>query len=203
MAEIINGKELAKNIRLELKNEVSKLKEKGIIPKLAVIMVGDDKASKVYVKNKSKACEEIGIEYEEFLLDENISMEELLNLIEKLNNRKDINGILLQSPIPKNLNIDEAFNKIDYKKDVDGFNPVNVGKLVIGQDSFISCTPYGVIKMLENYNIPIEGKNVVIIGRSNIVGKPLMQCLLKKNATVTICHSKTKNISEITKKQIY
>ena len=200
MAEIINGKELAKNIRLELKNEVSKLKEKGIIPKLAVVMVGDDKASKVYVKNKSKACEEIGIEYEEFLLDENISMEELLNLIEKLNNRKDINGILLQSPIPKNLNIDEAFNKIDYKKDVDGFNPVNVGKLVIGQDSFISCTPYGVIKMLENYNIPIEGKNVVIIGRSNIVGKPLMQCLLKKNATVTICHSKTKNISEITKK---
>ncbi len=200
MAEIINGKELAKNIRLELKNEVSKLKEKEIIPKLAVIMVGDDKASKVYVKNKSKACEEIGIEYEEFLLDENISMEELLNLIEKLNNRKDINGILLQSPIPKNLNIDEAFNKIDYKKDVDGFNPVNVGKLVIGQDSFISCTPYGVIKMLENYNIPIEGKNVVIIGRSNIVGKPLMQCLLKKNATVTICHSKTKNISEITKK---
>ena len=180
MAEIINGKELAKNIRLELKNEVSKLKEKGIIPKLAVIMVGDDKASKVYVKNKSKACEEIGIEYEEFLLDESISMEELLNLIEKLNNRKDINGILLQSPIPKNLNIDEAFNKIDYKKDVDGFNPVNVGKLVIGQDSFISCTPYGVIKMLENYNIPIEGKNVVIIGRSNIVGKPLMQCLLKK-----------------------
>ena len=200
MAEIINGKELAKNIRLELKNEVSKLKEKGIIPKLAVIMVGDDKASKVYVKNKSKACEEIGIEYEEFLLDENISMEELLNLIEKLNNRKDINGILLQSPIPKNLNIDEAFNKIHCKKDVDGFNPVNVGKLVIGQDSFISCTPYGVIKMLENYNIPIEGKNVVIIGRSNIVGKPLMQCLLKKNATVTICHSKTKNISEITKK---
>ena len=200
MAEIINGKELAKNIRLELINEVSKLKEKGIIPKLAVIMVGDDKASKVYVKNKSKACEEIGIEYEEFLLDESISMEELLNLIEKLNNRKDINGILLQSPIPKNLNIDEAFNKIDYKKDVDGFNPVNVGKLVIGQDSFISCTPYGVIKMLENYNIPIEGKNVVIIGRSNIVGKPLMQCLLKKNATVTICHSKTKNISEITKK---
>lgn len=199
MAEIINGKELAKNIRLELKNEVSKLKEKGIIPKLAVIMVGDDKASKVYVKNKSKACEEIGIEYEEFLLDENISMEELLNLIEKLNNRKDINGILLQSPIPKNLNIDEAFNKIDYKKDVDGFNPVNVGKLMIGEDTFISCTPYGVIKMLESYNIEIEGKHAVVIGRSNIVGKPLAQCLLQKNATVTICHSKTKNIAEITK----
>lgn len=197
---IIDGKELARKTREKLKIECDNLKKEGILSKLAVIMVGDDKASKVYVKNKSKACEEIGIEYEEFLLDENISMEELLNLIEKLNNRKDINGILLQSPIPKNLNIDEAFNKIDYKKDVDGFNPVNVGKLVIGQDSFISCTPYGVIKMLENYNIPIEGKNVVIIGRSNIVGKPLMQCLLKKNATVTICHSKTKNISEITKK---
>lgn len=197
---IIDGKELARKTREKLKIECDNLKKEGILSKLAVIMVGDDKASKVYVKNKSKACEEIGIEYEEFLLDESISMEELLNLIEKLNNRKDINGILLQSPIPKNLNIDEAFNKIDYKKDVDGFNPVNVGKLVIGQDSFISCTPYGVIKMLENYNIPIEGKNVVIIGRSNIVGKPLMQCLLKKNATVTICHSKTKNISEITKK---
>ena len=200
MAVIIDGKSLAKKIRSNLKKECDELKKDGITPKLAVIMVGDNPASKIYVKNKSKACEEIGIEYEEFLLDESISMEELLNLIEKLNNRKDINGILLQSPIPKNLNIDEAFNKIDYKKDVDGFNPVNVGKLVIGQDSFISCTPYGVIKMLENYNIPIEGKNVVIIGRSNIVGKPLMQCLLKKNATVTICHSKTKNISEITKK---
>ena len=200
MGEMMNGKKIAKETREKLKIKCDELKEKGINPKFAAIMVGNDNASQIYIRNKSKACEEIGIEYEEFLLDESISMEELLNLIEKLNNRKDINGILLQSPIPKNLNIDEAFNKIDYKKDVDGFNPVNVGKLVIGQDSFISCTPYGVIKMLENYNIPIEGKNVVIIGRSNIVGKPLMQCLLKKNATVTICHSKTKNISEITKK---
>lgn len=199
MAEIIDGKELAKKIRIDLKEEVNELKNKGINPKLAVIMVGDDKASKVYVKNKSKACEEIGIEYEEFLMDENTTMEELLELIDNLNNRKDIHGILLQSPIPKNLHINEAFNKISYKKDVDGFNPINVGKLSIGQDCFISCTPFGVVKMLEEYNIEIQGKNVVIIGRSNIVGKPLIQCMLQKNATVTVCHSKTENIKDITK----
>lgn len=199
MAEIIDGKELAKSIRLELKKEVEKLNQKGIFPKLAVIMVGDDKASKVYVRNKSKACEEIGIAYEEILLDETTTMEKLLEIIEKLNNREDIHGILLQSPIPKHLDIYKAFNKISPEKDVDGFNPINVGKLVIGEDPFVSCTPYGVIKMLERYNIEIEGKNAVIIGRSNIVGKPLIQCLLKKNATVTVCHSKTKNIENITK----
>lgn len=199
MAVIIDGKELAKKIRMDLKEEVIELKNKGINPKLAVIMVGDDKASKVYVKNKSKACEEIGIEYEEFLMDSNITMNELLDLIEELNNRKDIHGILLQSPIPKNLDIYQAFNKIDYRKDVDGFHPINVGKLSIGEDCFISCTPYGVIKMLEAYDIDVQGKNVVIIGRSNIVGKPLIQCMLKKNGTVTVCHSKTQNIKEVTK----
>ena len=186
MAVLINGKELAQKIRLGLKDEVLELKQNGINPKLAVIMVGDDKASKVYVKNKSRACEEIGIEYEEFLMDANTTMEELLNLIDELNNRPDIHGILLQSPIPKNL-------------DVDGFHPINVGKLSIGEDCFISCTPYGVVKMLEEYNIDVQGKNVVIIGRSNIVGKPLIQCMLKKNGTVTVCHSKTQNIKEITK----
>lgn len=198
MAKIINGKELASKIRADLKEEVIELKSKGIVPKLAVIMVGDDKASKVYVRNKSKACEEIGIEYEEFLMEENISMEQLLDLIETLNNREDIHGILLQSPIPKHLDINKAFNKIDYRKDVDGFNPINVGKLSIGEDCFISCTPFGVVKMLEAYNIDVQGKNVVIIGRSNIVGKPLIQCMLKKNGTVTVCHSKTQNIKEIT-----
>lgn len=198
MAIIIDGKSLAKKIRMELKEEADKLKKKNIYPKLAVIMVGDDKASKVYVKNKSKACEEIGIQYEEFLLDANITMDELLNLIDDLNKRKDIHGILLQSPIPKHLDINKAFNRIDYRKDVDGFNPINVGKLVIGEDCFISCTPFGVIKMLEEYGIEIEGKNAVVIGRSNIVGKPLAQCLLSKNATVTICHSRTKNIHQIT-----
>ena len=200
MAIIIDGKELSKKIRSELKLESEKLRKEGIIPKLAVILVGNDPASKVYVRNKSRACEEVGIEYEEFLKDETISQEELINLIEELNNRKDIHGILLQSPIPKNLNINEAFEKISYKKDVDGFNPINVGKLSIGQDAFISCTPFGVIKMFEEYNIDLEGKEVVILGRSNIVGKPLIQCCLNKNATVTVCHSRTKNLSEITKR---
>lgn len=197
--ELIDGKELAKKIRANLKTEVDKLKQQGIIPKLAVIMVGDDKASSVYVRNKSKACNEIGIEFEEFLKGQDTTQEELLSLIQELNKREDVHGILLQSPIPQHLDIREAFNLIDYKKDVDGFNPVNVGRLSIGEDAFISCTPHGVIRMLEEYNIPIEGKRAVIIGRSNIVGKPLIQCLLSKNATVTVCHSKTQNIGEITK----
>ena len=198
--ELIDGKETAKKIRMGLKEEVDELKKNGINPKLAVIMVGDDKASVVYVRNKSKACEEIGIEFEEFLMDATTTQEELISLIHKLNNREDIHGILLQSPIPKGLDIRKAFNTIDYKKDVDGFNPINVGKLSIGEDCFISCTPYGVIKLLEEYNISIEGKRAVIIGRSNIVGKPLIQCLLNKNATVTVCHSKTMDLEKITKK---
>lgn len=199
MAIIIDGKELSKKIRGQVKLEVEKLKEKGINPKLAVIMVGEDPASKVYVRNKSKACMDAGIEYEEFLLNENIEMEELLNLIENLNNRKDIHGILLQSPIPKHLDIYKAFETIDFRKDVDGFNPVNIGRLTLNRQTFISCTPHGVMKMLEEYDIDLKGTNVVILGRSNIVGKPLAQCLLNKDATVTICHSKTKNIEEITK----
>ena len=199
MAQIIDGKELAKNIRLKLKDEVIELKNADINPKLAVIMVGDDKASKVYVKNKSKACEDVGIEYEEYILPAKTKMEELLELIEKLNNDETIHGILVQSPLPKGLDANEAFRTISPKKDVDGFNPINVGKLSLNQDCFVSCTPYGIIKMLEAYNIEIEGAHAVIIGRSNIVGKPLAQCLLNKNATVTICHSKTKNLKELTK----
>ncbi len=197
--QIIDGKQLAKDIRINLKQEVDKLKEKNILPKLAVIMVGDDKASKVYVKNKSKACEEIGIKYEEYLLKEDIKMTDLLDLIHRLNEDNSVHGILLQSPLPKGLDINQAFKQIDEKKDVDGFNPINIGKLSLNEDCFISCTPHGVIKMLEAYNIEIEGKNAVIVGRSNIVGKPLLQCLLNKNATVTICHSKTKNIQDLTK----
>ena len=195
----MNGKELAKEIRGNLKIEVEELKKQGIIPKLAVIMIGDDKASQVYVRNKSKACDEIGIEYEEYLKDASTTQEELLNLIDELNEREDISGILLQSPIPKHLDIREAFNRIDYKKDVDGFNPVNVGKLAIGEDCFISCTPYGVVKLLEANNIKIEGKHVVILGRSNIVGRPLIQCMLNEHATVTVCHSRTQNLKEFTK----
>lgn len=200
MAIILDGKETARKVRESLKTKVEELKQKNIFPRLAVIMVGDDGASKIYVKNKSKACEELGIEYEEFLLKADITQEELIDLINKLNERKDVHGILLQSPIPKHLDINEAFRTIKPEKDVDGFNPVNVGKLVLGQETFISCTPFGVIKLLEEYNIPIEGKNAVVIGRSNIVGKPMLQCLLNKHATVTICHSRTKNLEEITKK---
>ena len=200
MAIILDGKETARKVRESLKTKVEELKQRNIFPRLAVIMVGDDGASKIYVKNKSKACEELGIEYEEFLLKADITQEELIDLINKLNERKDVHGILLQSPIPKHLDINEAFRTIKPEKDVDGFNPVNVGKLVLGQETFISCTPFGVIKLLEEYNIPIEGKNAVVIGRSNIVGKPMLQCLLNKHATVTICHSRTKNLEEITKK---
>lgn len=199
MYQLIDGKLLAQKTREKLKKEVEDLKAINIVPKLAVILVGNDPASKVYVRNKSKACQEVGIEYEEILLDENTTMDKLLSIIKKLNDRKDINGILLQSPIPKGLNIQEAFNLIDYRKDVDGFNPINIGKLLTGQDCFISCTPFGIMKMFEEYNIDLTGKNAVVIGRSNIVGKPMAQCLLNKNATVTICHSKTKNIGKITK----
>lgn len=198
--EIINGRELAANVRANLKNEVEELKRKGIVPKFAVILVGDDKASLTYVKSKNKACKELGIEYEEILLDSTINMQELLDIIDKLNARKDISGILLQSPIPGHLDINEAFRRIDPKKDVDGFNPYNVGKLCLNQDTFVSCTPYGIMKMFESYNIDIDGKSAVVIGRSNIVGKPMALSLLNRNATVTICHSKTQNLKEITQK---
>ena len=198
MSIIIDGKKLAKEIREGLKVKCQELKEKGINPRLAVIMVGDDKASQVYVRNKSRACEEIGIEFEEHLLEENIEQDILINLIKKLNKDKRIHGILLQSPIPRHLDINEAFKAISPEKDVDGFNPVNVGKLCLNQDTFVSCTPYGIMKMFEAYNIDLTGKNVTILGRSNIVGKPLIQCCLNKNATVTVCHSKTNDLKQHT-----
>lgn len=200
MAKIIDGKLLAKKIREELKEECDKLKTEGITPKLAVIMVGDNPASKVYVRNKSKACSEVGIEYQEYLLEAETTQDELIGLIQKLNKDKTTNGILLQSPLPRHLNINEAFKAITYMKDVDGFTPSSVGKLCIGEDTFISCTPYGVMKMFEEYDIDLEGKEVVILGRSNIVGKPLIQCCLQKNATVTVCHSKTKDLEEHAKR---
>ncbi len=198
--EIIDGKKLAKTTRENLRLEVEELKGNGINPKLAVIMVGNNSASQIYVRNKSRACDEVGIEFEEYLLPATTEQSELLNLIDKLNKQEDINGILLQSPIPDGLDINEAFRKISPEKDVDGFHPVNVGKLVLGQDTFVSCTPYGIMRMFEAYNIDLEGKNAVVIGRSNIVGKPMSHCLLNKNATVTICHSRTKNLAEITKR---
>lgn len=200
MATIIDGKDLAKKIRKDLKVECDELRKQGIKPKLAVIMVGNNPASKVYVKTKSKACDEIGIEYEEHLLEETITQQELNDLIRRLNDTKEVNGILLQSPLPEHLDINQAFKTISYRKDVDGFTPSSVGKLVMGGDTFISCTPYGVMKMFEEYNIDLTGKDVVIIGRSNIVGKPLSQCCLAKNATVTICHSRTKDLKKHTQR---
>ena len=194
MGEMINGKKLAKETREKLKTKCDELKERGINPKFAAIMVGNDNASQIYIRNKSKACEEIGIEFEEYLLSENIEQNELIEKIKELNSRKDIHGILLQSPIPANLDINEAFRTIAPEKDVDGFNPLNIGKLCLNQDTFVSCTPFGIMKMFEAYGIELEGKDVTIIGRSNIVGKPLIQCCLNKNATVTVCHSKTKNL---------
>ena len=200
MATIIDGKKVSQKIREELKEECKEIRKQGIIPKLAVIMVGDNPASKVYVKNKNKACQEIGIEYEEYFLNSEITQEKLIELIEDLNTRKDINGILLQSPIPNHLDINEAFRKISPEKDVDGFHPENVGKLILNQDTFVSCTPYGIMKLFAEYNIDLTGKHVVILGRSNIVGKPLISCCLNRNATVTVCHSKTENLEEHTKK---
>ena len=199
MGEMMNGKKIAKETREKLKIKCDELKEKGINPKFAAIMVGNDNASQIYIRNKSKACEEIGIEFEEYLLSEKIEQKELIEKIKELNNRKDIHGILLQSPIPANLDINEAFRTIAPEKDVDGFNPLNIGKLCLNQDTFVSCTPYGIMKLFEAYGIELEGKDVTIVGRSNIVGKPLIQCCLNKNATVTVCHSKTKDIKKYTK----
>lgn len=197
MAQILDGKELSKKVKDGVKVKVDKLKEKGINPKLAVITVGNNSASSVYVKNKSKACENAGIDFEEFFLPEETTEDELVELIEKLNQDKLVHGILLQSPVPKHININRAFETISPSKDVDGFNAINVGNLTIGRDCFVSCTPWGVMRMLEEYNIDVTGKTAVVIGRSNIVGKPMLQCLLSKDATVTICHSKTKDLEEV------
>src|SRR5574344_2023286 len=199
MNEIINGKELAKKIKEQIKNDVINLRTKNIVPKLAVISVGSDMASKIYLKNKSIACNEVGIGYEEILFKEDSTDEEIIKCIKGLNSRNDIDGILLQTPVTKNQNLNKIIEKIEPSKDIDGFNPLNRGKLVLNEETFIPCTPFGIIKILEEYNIPVEGKNIVILGRSNIVGKPLAQCIMNLNATVTICNSKTRKIEEHTK----
>ena len=196
MPIIIDGKALSAKVTNNLKIECEELKNNGIIPKLEIISVGNNEASKIYIKNKRKVFEQVGIACEENLLNSNIKQEELINTIKKFNEDKSVNGILLQSPIPDNLNINEAFITISPEKDVDGFNPLNLGKLVLNQDSFVPCTTYGIMHIFEEYNINLECKNVVILGRSNIVGKPLAACCINKNATVTICHTKTQNIEE-------
>lgn len=196
---IIDGKHIAKKIKEEVKNEVLNLKSKGIFPKLAVILVGDNPASQIYVKSKKKACEETGISSKEYFLTKNTSQKDLIALIEKLNDDKTVNGILTQLPLPTHINEFEVSSSIHEDKDVDVFNPKNIGKLVLGKSQLIPCTPFGIIKMLEYSKIDVEGKNCVVIGRSNIVGKPIAQLLTQKNATVTLCHSKTQNIIGICK----
>ena len=194
MATIIDGKELSKKVLMELKEETKKLKEKGIIPCLAVILVGNDPASKIYVRNKTIACQEVGIDMQEYFLPEDACECELLDLIESLNNNENVDGILLQSPIPSHLNIAKAFGRIGPVKDVDGFNPLNAGMLSMSFPVFIPCTPLGVMRMFKEYDIEVEGKNCVVIGRSNIVGKPMAQLLINKGATVTVCNSKTEDL---------
>ncbi len=200
MAQIIDGKKISKELKDELKEKVAKYKEEGVEITLAVIQVGNDKASSVYVGNKKKACEYIGIKSLSYELEESTTEEELLNLIKELNNRKDVNGILVQLPLPKHINEDKVIETIDAKKDVDGFHPMSVGALSIGKKGFISCTPYGIIELLKRSNIDIDGKECVVIGRSNIVGKPMSMLLLRENATVTVAHSHTKNLKEVAKR---
>lgn len=196
MAIILDGKKLSEQIKKEVADEVKKLSTS---PGLAVIIVGNNSASKVYVSSKKKACELTGIYSLEVALDENISQEKLIAEIDKLNKNDKINGILLQLPLPKHLDEHKALEAISPEKDVDGFHPINVGKLYIGLDTFIPCTPLGIIEILKRYNIQISGKNAVVIGRSNIVGKPIAALLMKENATVTITHSRTQNLPELVK----
>lgn len=200
MAQIIDGKKISQELKDELKEKVAKYKEEGVEITLAVIQVGNDKASSVYVGNKKKACEYIGINSLSYELEESTTEEELLNLIKELNNRKDVNGILVQLPLPKHIDEDKVIETIDAKKDVDGFHPMSVGALSIGKKGFISCTPYGIIELLKRSNIDIDGKECVVIGRSNIVGKPMSMLLLRENATVTVAHSHTKNLKEVAKR---
>ena len=199
MYKLIDGKVISAAVKERVKNEVAALKEQGITTGLAVIIVGEDPASKVYVNNKKKACEALGIISEEYALPENTTQEELLSLIDTLNKKESINGILCQLPLPKHLDEAAVINAISADKDVDAFHPVNVGKIMQGDYDFVPCTPAGIMEMLAFEGIEISGKTCVVIGRSNIVGKPMAMLLLHKNGTVTICHSKTQNLKEVCK----
>ena len=199
MANIIDGKQISKDIKEELKEEVASLAAQGRKCCLAVIQVGNDPASSVYVGNKKKACAYVGIESLAYVLPEETTEEELLTIIDKLNKDANVHGILCQLPLPKHINEDHVIKAISPKKDVDGFHPQNVGALVIGEKGFVSCTPAGIIQLLKRSNIEMDGKHCVVVGRSNIVGKPMSLLMLRENATVTICHSHTKNLKEICK----
>ena len=196
MYKLISGKEVSQAVKLRVCDEVKELKEQGIEPCLAVILVGDDPASRVYVNNKKKACEFCGIRSLEYVMPAETTQNDLIALVEKLNNDKTVNGILCQLPLPKHLDEKEILNLIRPEKDVDAFHPENVGHIMIGDFNFLPCTPAGIMEMLRYESIGLDGKNCVIIGRSNIVGKPMAMLMLKENATVTICHSRTKNLKE-------
>ncbi|MEH7383113.1 bifunctional methylenetetrahydrofolate dehydrogenase/methenyltetrahydrofolate cyclohydrolase FolD [Bacillus sp. JJ1533] len=197
-AEIISGKELAQSKRNEIALEVQKLSKEGIVPGLAVLLVGNDPASRSYVKGKEKACKETGIHSLMLEYPETITEEFLLGEIERLNQDPSIHGILVQLPLPKSINETAVIERISPEKDVDGFHPINIGRMMTGQDAFLPCTPFGIIEMVKSKQISIEGKHVVVVGRSNIVGKPVGQLFLKENATVTYCHSRTTNLKEMT-----
>ena len=199
MSKIINGKEVSQFVKDNIKKEVEELKSKGVSVGLAVILVGEDPASKIYVSNKKKACEELGIISQEYLMPAETTTQELISLIETLNKEKTVNGILCQLPLPKGIDEKTVLNAISPEKDVDAFHPVNVGKIMIGDYDFVPCTPAGIMEMLSYYNIEISGKTCVVIGRSNIVGKPMSMLLLHKNGTVTTCHSRTKDLSSVTR----
>lgn len=196
-AKLLDGKKVSSRIKAELKTEVEHIKSQGIYPGLAVVIVGNDPASRIYVNSKKKACEEIGIHSEEYTLPEETTQGQLLNLVKKLNEKSDIHGILVQLPLPKHLNEQEVINTINPRKDVDAFHPFNVGKIMLGNPDFLPCTPAGVMELIKESGIQAEGKECVVVGRSNIVGKPQAMLLLHQNGTVTVCHSKTKDLQEV------
>lgn len=200
MATLLKGKEVSDRIKDEMKTEVEKLKAEGINPGLAVILVGDDPASSVYVNNKKKACEYIGINSFEYRLPAETTQEEVIELIERLNNDNSVSGILCQLPVPEHISEEAIINAINPKKDVDAFHPVNVGKIMTGNYDFVPCTPAGVMELIKESGIDVTGKECVVVGRSNIVGKPMSMLLLHKNGTVTVCHSKTVDLAEKTRK---
>ncbi|GGN56799.1 MULTISPECIES: bifunctional methylenetetrahydrofolate dehydrogenase/methenyltetrahydrofolate cyclohydrolase FolD [Oceanobacillus] len=197
-AEIISGKELASEIKQDLAKEIERLKVKNLIPKLVVVLVGDNPASLSYVKGKERAAAEIGMDSEVITLPVETTEADLLALLDELNDNDAVHGILVQLPLPDQINEQKVIDRINPKKDVDGFHPINIGKMMTGEDSFLPCTPYGIITMIKSKGVEIEGKHAVIIGRSNIVGKPVGQLLLNENATVTYCHSKTENMQKYT-----
>lgn len=197
-AQVISGKELAKELRENMKEEINLLKQRGITPHLTVILIGNDPASHSYVNGKKKASEEVGISSEIIKFDATITEDELLDKIQELNKDPNVHGILVQLPLPEHIDEQKVIETIDPQKDVDGFHPINVGRMMIGQNTFLPCTPFGILKMLQSINIDLNGKHAVIIGRSNIVGKPMGQLLLNEHATVTYCHSRTKDLRKYT-----